>query len=128
EVAFGVGAGVNFGSKYSIRQRQWRKACKDLTVKVVNKTGKKIKIIDLDYRDKLKNKWRSEPTKNKVVKPNGTWRTTRWFGKIGDEATQFKIKYKRHKKKGLKKWSSRQDYRVSTSRCRNGQTYTMVIK
>ena len=129
EVAIGVaGAGGSIGAKYSIRQRLWRKACKGVTVRVVNRTGRDIKIIDLDYRDKLKRKWRSEPTPNKVVAPNKSWSTNRWFGKIGDEPTQFKIKYKVREGSGWKKWSDLRDYRKSTALCRNGDTYSMEIR
>jgi hypothetical protein len=129
EVAIGVGGvGGSIGSKYSIRQRLWRKACKNVTVRFTNMSGDEIKIIDLDYRDQLKSKWRSEPTPNKVIKHGQTWSTKRWFGKVGDERTQFKVKFRRRKRSGFSKWEKITEYRFPVVRCRNDHTYSAAMR
>ncbi|MDH3241762.1 MAG: hypothetical protein OEO83_13975 [Alphaproteobacteria bacterium] len=107
--------------------------CRDVYVKVTNKTGDKVKIIDLDYFDYglgKKGRWRSEPTKNEVVPKNQVYQTTRRLENVKAEYTKIRIKYRKPKKFGVGTFGAKVHKSKSTKKqmCADGIKFYIDLK
>ncbi|QDZ02124.1 hypothetical protein FQ775_18020 [Nitratireductor mangrovi] len=101
--------------------------CKKVYLKVVNRTGSEIKVIDLDYWDPSSNKWRSEPTKNEVI-PNGqVWQETRRLERVNAERTRLRVEYRLPKSKGFGNWGKKQRGYSGYATCSRGKVYQVVL-
>ncbi len=104
------------------------KHCKNVYVSALNKSGAKIKVIDMDYYDSAYNKWRSEPTRNEVIPAGKNWQESRRLEKVNAQATKIRIRYRKAKSKGLTKWSAKVHKAYSSSSvCGNGSTYHISL-
>jgi len=124
--AIGVGLGFNAVSIYRVTSRVLRGRCPNVKIEAVNRTGSEIKVIDVDFHDYTKSKWRSEPTKNEKIANGRTYRKTAHLEKVDSENTQIRIKYRIKRAVGwstkvYKDWSSK-------SVCHEGKTYTVSIE
>jgi len=63
--------------------------CKNVYIEAINKTGAKIKILDIDYADT--GKWRSEPTKNRTLNKNQSWSWKKRLERVNNESTRVRI-------------------------------------
>ena len=115
----------NFGYTF---QNQTFNNCKDVTVHAINKTGRDIKIIDVDYHDYEKGKWRSEPTPNRKISANGKpyiWKFN--LNKVDHAYTQIRVNYRKKKsdggwtKKVYRDWSAK-------SICEKGKKYRVNLE
>lgn len=71
--------------------------CRNVQLEVINKTGDKINIVDIDYWDPAKGRdggWRSEPIKNETLNNNRTWRETRNLEKVNKRRTKMRVEYR----------------------------------
>jgi len=101
--------------------------CKKVYIEAINNTGKAIKIIDLDYYDYGSKKWRSEPTKNRVVYPGQSWSWRSRLEKVGGEKTRIRVEYRTATGKRINKWSKVQSKKSSKATCSRGSAYTVTI-
>ncbi|MVA98175.1 hypothetical protein GN330_13070 [Nitratireductor sp. CAU 1489] len=102
--------------------------CKKVYLKVVNQTGARIKVIDLDYWDPSSNRWRSEPTKNEVI-PNGqVWQETRRLERVNAERTRLRVEYRLPKSKGFGKWGKKKKGYSGYATCTHGKAYQVVLR
>jgi hypothetical protein len=127
-VSGGAGAGAEIGTIHKSKSRVWGFPCKAVDVTVTNNTGSKIKIIDLDYFDYERNKWRSEPTPNKVVSAGQNWRKTRKLEKVAADETKIRIKYRLRKTAGLKKWGQTRFGYSAKSVCEDGSDFQVDLR
>ena len=106
-ITLGVQAGlslegeVNWGYTF---QKQTFNNCKGVTVHAVNKTDVDVRIIDVDYHDYYKERWRSEPTPNRTILADGIkpyiWKFN--LNQVDHAYTQIRIKYRKKEGDG---WS-----------------------
>lgn len=108
-------------------QKQTFNNCKNVKVKATNKTGKEIKVIDVDYHDYYKAVWRSEPTKNTMLANNKTYTQEFNFNQVDHAYTQMRVKYRKKESDGG--WSSKvyRDW-SGKSLCTDGKTYVLDLK
>ena len=105
------------------------KHCKDVYISAINKTGAKIKIIDLDYYDPAYSKWRSEPTPNEVIASGKIWQETRRLEKVNAKKTKIRVQYRKAKTKGAGKWSFKVYNAYSRAKtCGKGSSYEVTIR
>lgn len=87
--------------------------CKNVQLEVINETGDKINIVDIDYWDPAKGRkggWRSEPIKNETLADDGNWRETRNLERVNKRKTRIRVEYRIPGKFGgwsLKKYSKK---------------------
>lgn len=82
-----------------------RGTCKDVYVQATNKTGKTIKVIDMDYELKGYGK-KSEPVKNDEIPNNGFWTLSNNLERASGRETRIIVKYRIQKHaSGPFKWS-----------------------
>ncbi len=115
---------VNWGYTF---QKQTFNNCKDVTVHAVNKTGKNIKVIDVDYYDYYKKVWRSEPTPNRKISANGKpyiWKFN--LNQVDHAYTQIRVKYRKKEGNG---WTSKvyRDWSAKTL-CEKGKKYKVNLE
>lgn len=102
-------------------------ACKQVYLKVVNQTGGSVKIIDLDYWNPATNRYKSEPTRNKVI-PNGQpWSDVRSLEQVNARQTWIRIKYRKAKTSGFKKWTKVLKTQSAAAVCGKGSTFQVVL-
>jgi len=104
------------------------KHCKNVYVSAINKSGGKIKIIDMDYYDSAYNKWRSEPTRNEVIPAGRNWQESRRLEKVNAQKTRIRIRYRKPKSKGLASWSLKVHKAYSaTAVCAKGRAFNVNL-
>lgn len=102
--------------------------CKKVYLKVVNRTGSEIKVIDLDYYDPALRRWRSEPVRNEVI-PNGqVWQETRRLERVNAKRIRVRVDYRFPKSKGFGKWGRKQTTNSTWAVCRKGSSYQVVLR
>jgi len=128
-VAVGAGAGFNVGSEYKTRTRIFRVACRDVKVEATNETGKQVKVIDIDYHDYTKGKWRSKIIPNKKLASGKVYKKTfKKLSKVGGEQTQIRVEYRTLIKDGFfKKWSEVKRDWSSKGYCDKGATFAVTL-
>lgn len=120
----GASAEIEYNWGYTFQKGTFNH-CKDVRIEATNNTGKKIKVIDVDYHDYAKNLWRSKPTKNTKVPDGSIYRRTASLHQVGNAKTQIRIKYR--VKDGLG-WSDVRRAWSKSSVCTEGKTYTVSLK
>lgn len=129
----GGGAEVNAGSVsltktfklVRIPKPDFTAACKDVSVRAVNRSGKEIKIIDVDFYDYVNKRWRSKVVKNQKVAKGKTWSKKLRLQKVGGDKTKLKIQYRVKTGGGLfNKWSEVINRETGSQTCQSGTTFT----
>lgn len=129
----GGGAEVNAGSVsltktfklVRIPRPDFTAACKDVSVRAVNRSGKEIKIIDVDFYDYVNKRWRSKVVKNQKVAKGKTWSKKLRLQKVGGDKTKLKIQYRVKTGGGLfNKWSEVINRETGSQTCQSGTTFT----
>lgn len=104
------------------------KHCKAVYITASNHSGNPIKIIDLDYYDPAYRKWRSEPTRNEIIRHGQVWQETRRLEKVNAKLTKVRIQYRKAAKKGPFKWSTKVYNAYSnSSTCGKGSAFRVRI-
>lgn len=99
-------------------------SCKKVYLKVLNQTGAQIKVIDLDYWNPATSRYKSEPTRNKVI-PNGQpWSDVRNLEQVNARNTWIRVKF-REKQNG--KWSKVQKAQSAAAVCGQNASYQIVL-
>ncbi|WP_031434999.1 hypothetical protein [Methylomarinum vadi] len=133
----GAGAEVNAGSVSTTRtfklirlpKPDFTAACKDVSVRATNRTGKQIKIIDVDFYDYVNKRWRSKIIKNKKVANGRTWAKKLRLQKVGGDKTKLRVQYRVNERKGLfNKWSKVKNRITGAKTCRAGITFATDIR
>jgi hypothetical protein len=107
------------------------KTCRKVHLEVNNRTGKNIKILDLDYWDTESEKWRSEPVRNEMIRNNRVWQETRNLEHVHNQNVKIRVEYRVAKwNKFLKRttWSKKQRYLANPKKCTKGADFTMTIR
>lgn len=132
----GGGAEVNAGSVsltktfklVRIPKPDFTAACKDVSVRAVNRSGKEIKIIDVDFYDYVNKRWRSKVVKNQKVAKGKTWSKKLRLQKVGGDKTRLKIQYRVKTGGGLfNKWSGVVNRETGAQTCQSGTTFTAEL-
>ncbi|MGR8936101.1 MAG: hypothetical protein ACU837_17245 [Gammaproteobacteria bacterium] len=133
----GAGAEVNAGSVSATRtfrllrlpNPDFSAACKDVSVSAANRSGKEIKIIDIDFYDYVNKRWRSKIIKNTPVANGKTWTKTLRLQKVGGDKTKVKVQYRVRDNHGLiNKWSEVNNKVTESKICRAGTTFSTEIR
>lgn len=133
----GAGAEVNAGSVSATRtfklvripKPDFSAACKDVKVKAVNRTGKEIKIIDVDFYDYINKRWRSKIIRNQKVSNGKTWSKKLRLQKVGGDKTKVKVQYRVRDNHGLfNKWSEVKDKVTGAKTCKAGTTFSTELR
>lgn len=133
----GAGAEVNAGSVSATRtfkllrlpKPDFTAACKDVSVRATNRTGKEIKIIDVDFYDYINQRWRSKIIKNKKVANGRTWVKKLRLQKVGGDKTKLRVQYRVNERSGLfNKWSKVKNRITGSKTCRAGITFSTDIR
>ena len=102
-----------------------RGTCKDVYVQAVNNTGKRIKVIDMDYViDGYGTK--SEPVRNEEIPAGKPWAKTRNLEQASGRITTIIVKY-RVSKSGFTKWTSVKKAYSTGSVCNSGGSYSLTL-
>ena len=132
----GGGAEVNAGSVsltktfklIRIPKPDFTAACKDVSIRANNRTGKEVKIIDVDFYDYVNNRWRSKVIKNEKVSKGKTWSKTLRLQKVGGDKTKLKIQYRVNSGgKLFKKWSKVINQETGSKNCQSGMTFSAEL-
>ena len=103
-------------------------SCKKVYLKVLNQTGNKIKIVDLDYWNPSTNRWKSEPTRNKEIPHGQPWTDVRNLEQVNARRTWVRIKFRKAKRGGFSKWTKIMDKHSRAAVCGRGSTYQIVLR
>ena len=102
--------------------------CKSVYVKVLNRTGGPIKIIDMDYWNPAKGRYESKAVGNKVI-PNGQpWTDVRSLQRVNARKSWILIKYREAKSGGFGKWTKVMKQRSGASVCHKGSVYKITLR
>ncbi len=107
------------------------KSCRKVHLEVNNRTGKTIKVIDLDYWDTESEKWRSEPVRNEVIKNKRAWQETRNLEHVHNQRVKVRVEYRMAKwNKFLKRttWSKKKRYIAPAKKCTKRADFSMTIR
>ena len=107
-----------FSHTLTARNPESRSDCR-ISLRVRNDTGRKIRIVDLDYWDALSQKWRSKITPDQSLASGATWAMTTSLTKMGNADTRLRVEY----------WAglSRRSQTFPISRCSN-RGYSFVLR
>lgn len=120
----GLSGELEYNWGYTFQKGTFNK-CKNVTVQVMNKTGKQIKVIDVDYHDYNKDIWRSEPTKNRKIGKGKTYTNRFNLEQVGNAHTQIRVKYRIKKGMG---WSKVKKSWSNKGFCEDDKTYRVELK
>ncbi len=129
----GAGAEMDAGSISSTRtfklfrlpKPDFTPSCKNVTVRARNRSGKEIKIIDVDFYDYVNERWRSKIIRNRVVQKGKTWSKSLRLQKVGGDKTRVKVQYRVKNGSGLfKRWSKVMSRESRIQTCKSGATFT----
>lgn len=126
-ISGGAGAGAEFGTIHNSKSRIWGAGCKDVEVTATNISDREAKILDLDYYDFQRNKWRSKLTMNSVLKDKGAWVKTRQLKAVRLDETKIRIKY-RMRNKGSKKWGKNKFVESDKMICEDGSKFSVDLE
>lgn len=101
--------------------------CRQIFVQAVNKTGKTIKVIDMDYMISGYGR-KSEPVPNQIVPRGRIWSMTHNLERANERNTRIIVKYrvKRHDH-GPFKWSHVFKKESAFRECKRGRSYSVVL-
>ncbi len=129
----GAGAEVNAGSVSATRtfklvglpSPDFTPGCKGVTVRARNRTGKEIKIIDVDFYDYQNKRWRSKIIRNQKISDGKTWTKKLRLQKVGGDKTKVRVQYRVKTGGGLfKKWSKVVSRETGAKVCKAGATFS----
>lgn len=100
--------------------------CKDVRIKVVNKTNKSIKLVDLDYIDMRINRKRSENISNRVIEKDQSYTWTRNLEKVKNTKIKIRAQYQTLKSNGKWKWKPKNKLSVE-KKCSGSPSFTINI-
>lgn len=101
--------------------------CKDVRIKVVNKTNKSIKLVDLDYIDMRIDRKRSENISNRVIEKGKSYTWTRNLEKVKNTNIKIRAQYQTLKSNGKWKWKPKNKL-SSEKKCSGAPSFTINIK
>lgn len=101
--------------------------CKKVRIKVVNKTNKAIKLVDLDYIDMRIDRKRSENISNRVIGKGKSYTWTRNLEKVKNTDIKIRAQYQTLKSNGKWKWKPKNKL-SSTKKCSGSPSFTINIK
>lgn len=94
------------------------KSCKDVTIKVLNRSANEVKLTKLEYLKDGEN-WLTENVfgldGHQKLEPNVEFKTTRNLQRVGSEITQVRLTFERHL--GGSKWEKAPALRSSAFAC-----------
>ena len=99
--------------------------CKSVNTIVVNHTGNKIKIMDLDYWNPASGRLKSEPIRNKNIRHGQTWSVVRNLEQVNARNTYVRIEYK---ERVGRKWSAKKYWSSGSSVCGHGAIYRIKLR
>ena len=102
--------------------------CKRVYIEAINKTGKTIKVIDIDYYDYGAKRWRTEMVKNRILRSGESWSWRKNLEGVNAEETRVRIEY-RTKKRGRKVfvWSKVKRTRSAKKTCARGSSFAITL-
>ncbi|MEL7033605.1 MAG: hypothetical protein AAGL97_07120 [Pseudomonadota bacterium] len=100
--------------------------CKDVRIKVVNKTNKSIKLVDLDYIDMRINRKRSENISNRVIEKDQSYTWTRNLEKVKNTKIKIRAQYQTLKSNGKWKWKPKNKLSAE-KKCSGSPSFTINI-
>jgi hypothetical protein len=104
-------------------------SCKDVVVQAKNRTGKQIKIVDVDFYDYENKRWRSKVVKNTKIAHGKNWTKRFRLQKVGGDKTRVRIQYRiRDNHSPLNPWSKVIDKKTSAKTCEQGSRFSAVLK
>ncbi len=129
----GPGMGANFGSLalththklFRLPKPDFSPGCKDVKILARNRTGRKIKVVDIDFYDYKQNRWRSKLTRNKNVRAGEDFKRTYKLQKVLGDATKLKVQYRVHR--GGLRWSEVKEGVSPKTVCRRGMQFTLNL-
>lgn len=103
--------------------------CKDVTIKMVNRTDNEIKLTKLEYYDYDTGKWHREEVfgldGEQKIEPDFAFSPTRNLQNIGNDKTKFRLSWKRHA--GGVQWNSAPAVVTADFTCTNNTTRTIEV-
>lgn len=127
--ALGAGVGVNALSKYNITSSVAYVPCKNVTVKAHNRTGKDIKVVDVDFHHYATKTWHSKATWNEKVGKGKTYSKKMNLKKVGGEKMQIRVQYKIKNDGGIiKRYSSIVRDWSKSQECSDNNTINVYLK
>jgi len=119
----GLSAEGEYDWGYTVQEGTF--GCSRVKIEATNNTGRRVKVIDVDYHDYSEGKWHSEPTKNTEISNGGTYRKTANLETVGGKKTQIRVKYRVKEGNGwsgvIRAWSS------DKLPCEKGKTYAVDL-
>jgi hypothetical protein len=132
----GAGGEVNAGSVSltktfrlaRIPRPDFSAGCKDVSVRVTNRTGKQIKLVDVDFYDYVNRRWRSKIIKNTEISNGRSWSKKLRLQKVGGDKTRVKIQYRVKSGNGLfTKWSKVINRETQVQTCHTGSKFSTEL-
>ena len=103
--------------------------CKNVTIKMVNRTSNEIKLTKLEYFDFDQPTWRTENAfgvdGEQKVEPNFTVSPKRDREKVGNDKTKIRVSWKRHA--GGSDWDPGPSVTTAEFTCKDSMTKTVDI-
>lgn len=103
--------------------------CKDVTVKMVNRTSNEIKLTKLEYYDYDKPTWRTENAfgtdGEQKVEPNFAFSPKRDLEHVGNDKTKIRVSLKRHA--GGSDWDPGPTVYTTEFTCKDNMTKSIDI-
>ena len=103
--------------------------CKNVTIKMVNRTSNEIKLTKLEYYDFDTPTWRTENAfgvdGEQKVEPNFAFSPKRDLEKVGNDRTKLRVSWKRHA--GGSDWDPGPTVTTSEFTCKDSMTRTVDI-
>ena len=100
--------------------------CKDVRIKIVNKTKNPINLVDLDYIDMRIDRKRSENISNRVIKRGKSYTWKRNLEKVKNADIKIRAQYQTLKGNGKWKWKPKNKL-SSTKKCSGSPSFIINI-
>ena len=102
--------------------------CKRVYIEAINKTGKTVKVVDIDYYDYGSKKWRSEPTTNRILRNGESWSWRKRLERVNGEKTVVRIEYRTKTGKKIIRWSKKKRANSTKQVCNHGDAFKITLK
>ncbi len=105
----------------------FRNTCKDVDITIKNRTGKMVKVYDLEYYNDRTGLWKNMIFKDRTVANKKDWiENDRNLKKVRDVSTKIRVQY-REFKNGRVRWKLlKKD--SSKARCSHNSKFTITLK
>ncbi|MCR9271203.1 MAG: hypothetical protein NXH72_14515 [Hyphomonadaceae bacterium] len=100
--------------------------CKNVRIKVVNKTNKSIRLVDLDYIDMRIDRKRSENISNRVIEKGKSYTWNRNLEKVKNTEIKIRAQYQTLKSNGKWKWKPKNKLSAK-KKCSGSPSFTINI-